>query len=55
MLDGSGGKTVLDTLNQIAVQAPGHVWVVTTREERDGVKLTGFGYIHGDGSRSSSN
>ncbi len=31
VLDGSGGRTVLDTLNQIVTQAPGRGWLVTTR------------------------
>lgn len=33
VLDGSGGRTVLDTLNQIATQAVGRGWLVTTRSE----------------------
>lgn len=52
VLDGSGGRTVVDTLNQIVTQAPGRSWVVTTREERDGgVRVTGFGFVDADGRR----
>jgi hypothetical protein len=50
-LDGSDGRTVLDTLNQIAVQAPGHAWVITTVRERDATKIAELGFIHGDGTR----
>lgn len=52
VLDGSGGRTVIDTLNQIVAQAPGRAWVVTTRQDPDGgVRVTAFGFIEGDGSR----
>lgn len=52
LLDGSGGRTVVDTLNQIVTQAPGRSWVVTTREERDGgVRVIGFGFVDADGRR----
>ena len=50
-LDGRGGRTVMDTLNQIVAQAPGRVWVVTTREGRDGVRVVSFGLIQAGGSR----
>ena len=50
-LDGSGGRTVMDTLNQILTQAPGRVWVVTTREEPDGLRVISFGLIEAGGSR----
>jgi hypothetical protein len=50
-LDGTRGRTVIDTLNQIVTQAPGHVWVVTTREERDGQRVISFGLIEAGGSR----
>jgi hypothetical protein len=33
MLDGSGGRQVIDTLNQIVKQAPPRTWVVTTRRK----------------------
>ena len=51
VLDGSGGRTVIDTLNQIVTQAPGRSWMVTTREEQDGVRVIDFGFIEADGSR----
>jgi hypothetical protein len=51
VLDGSGGRTVLDTLNQIVTQAPGRSWMVTTREEQDGVRVIDLGFIEADGSR----
>jgi hypothetical protein len=52
LLDGGGGRTVVDTLNRIVTQAPGRSWVVTTREERDGgVRVIGFGFVDADGRR----
>lgn len=51
VLDGTGGRTVIDTLNQIVTQAPGCVWVVTTRDQQNGLRVIGFGFIQGDGSR----
>jgi len=51
VLDGSGGRTVVDTLNQIVTQAPGRSWTVTTREEQDGVRVIDFGFMEADGSR----
>jgi len=50
-LDGSGGRKVIDTLNQIVTQAPGRAWVVTTGKRGSAVRVTGFGFIEGDGSR----
>ena len=50
-LDGSGGRKVIDTLNQIVTQVPGRVWVVTTGKQDGAVRVTGFGFIGGDGSR----
>ena len=50
-LDGRGGRTVMDTLNQIVTQAPGRVWVVTTREEPDGQRVISFGLIEAGRSR----
>jgi hypothetical protein len=50
-LDGSGGRTVMDTLNQIVTQAPRRVWVVTTREEPDGQRVISFGLIEAGRSR----
>jgi hypothetical protein len=50
-LDGGGGRTVMDTLNQIVTQAPGRVWVVTTREEPDGQRVISFGLIEAGRSR----
>ena len=51
VLDGTGGRTVMDTLNQIVTQAPGRVWVVTTREEPDGVRVVSFGLMEAGRSR----
>jgi hypothetical protein len=50
-LDGSGGRKVIDTLNQIVSQAPGRAWVVTTRKVGNEVRLVGFGFIEANGSR----
>jgi hypothetical protein len=54
VVDGSGGRTVIDTLNQIVVQAPGRAWMVTTQQEQDAVRVISFGFIEADGSRSAS-
>jgi len=51
VLDGTGGRTEMDTLNQIVTQAPGRVWVVTTREEPDGVRVVSFGLMEAGRSR----
>lgn len=51
VLDGSGGRTVIDTLNQIVTQAPGRVWMVTTRQEQDAVQVISFGFIEANGRR----
>ena len=50
-LDGSSGRKVIDTLNQIVRQVPGRAWVVTTRKTGNEVRLVGFGFIEADGSR----
>ena len=50
-LDGSGGRTVIDTLNRIVTQVPGRAWVVTTRKQASDIRVIGFGFIGGDGSR----
>jgi hypothetical protein len=50
-LDGSGGRTVIDTLNQIVTQVRGRAWVVTTKKLGRDVRVIGFGFIDGDGSR----
>lgn len=50
-IDGSGGRTVIDTLNQIVTQAPGRAWVVTTRKQGSDIRVIGFGFIEGNGSR----
>ena len=52
-LDSRGGRTVIDTLNQIVSQAPGRTWVVTTRREHDAVKVVSFGLIEANGNRLS--
>jgi hypothetical protein len=53
MLDGSRGRTVMDTLNQIVTQAPGRVWVVTTRAEPEGLRVMSFALIEdGHGRRT---
>jgi hypothetical protein len=50
-LDGSGGRTVIDTLNQIVSQLPGRAWVVTTSQQGRDIRVIGFGFIDGKGSR----
>ena len=50
-IDGSGGRTVIDTLNQIVTQVSGRAWVVTTRKQGSDIRVSGFGFIEGDGSR----
>lgn len=50
-LDGSGGRTVIDTLNQIVTQVPSRAWVVTTRKQGSDIRVIGFGFIEGDGGR----
>lgn len=39
VLDGRGGRTVIDTLNQIVKQAPPRTWVVTTRKGGKDVRI----------------
>ena len=46
ILDGHGRK-VVDTLNEIVLQVPNRVWVVTTR----GARLTTFGFLDAKGNR----
>ena len=43
--------TPLDATLAGPVQAPGHVWVVTTRQDGGRVVMSAFGYIRGDGTR----
>lgn len=51
VLDGSGGRTVMDTLNQIVTQTPARVWVVTTRGDPGSVRVISFGLIQAGRSR----
>jgi hypothetical protein len=51
LLDGNGTRTVIEMLNQIALQAPSSAWVVTTRHERGEVQVVSFGFLEGNGSR----
>ena len=50
VLDG-GGLRVIDTLNQIVLQAPPRTWVVTTRQDAHEVRVVSIGLIEADGSR----
>lgn len=50
VLDG-GSRKVIDTLNQIVLQAPPRTWVVTTRRQAEDVRVSSFGFIEADGSR----
>jgi len=50
VLDG-GARRVIDTLNQVVLQAPPRTWVVTTRQQEGNVRLISFGLIEADGSR----
>ena len=50
VLDG-GSRKVLDTLNQIVLQAPPRTWVLTTRQQAEDVRVISFGFIEADGSR----
>jgi hypothetical protein len=46
VLDGSGGRRVVDTLNQIAAQAPGWVWWVSVKHREDtAVDQVSFGVL----------
>jgi len=49
-LDGSR-RTVVDTLNQIVLQAGPRAWVVTTRQEGQDIRLASFGFIDTEGNR----
>jgi hypothetical protein len=49
MRDAISRLVVLDTLNQIAAQAKGHAWVVTTGGEGDRQRVIEFGFLEGDG------
>jgi hypothetical protein len=52
VLDGRGARKVIDTLNQIVLQAaPSHSWFVTTRKEPDGMRVVAFGIIEANGTR----
>jgi hypothetical protein len=45
LLDGSGGRNVIDLLNQIALQARA-TWYVTTRKHADDWQVAAFGMIY---------
>ncbi len=51
VLDGGGAHKVIDTLNQIVLQARSRTWFVTTRKEREGIHVVGFGIIEANGAR----
>jgi len=50
-LDGSNGRTVIDTLNQVTLQHQG-AWWVTTRLIKDRWQPTEFGFVYSDFARS---
>jgi hypothetical protein len=50
VLDGSQSRTVIDTLNQIVLQAPGRCWVVKTRGKGNAVRITEYGFIEASGA-----
>lgn len=50
-LDGSNGRTVIDTLNQITLQHPG-AWWVTTRLIEDKWQPTEIGFVFSDFART---
>lgn len=52
-LDGSGGRTVLQTLNQVVLQVPG-AWQVTTRMEERQTEIVRLAFIYTDFSRTVS-
>ena len=52
-LDGSQPRRVIDTLNQVAVQAPG-AWQVVTRRVADETEIVQYGFIYTDGARTRS-
>jgi hypothetical protein len=51
LLDGTGGRRVIDTLNQIVLQMPG-AWQVTICEREHTWRIARFGFIFADRSRS---
>jgi hypothetical protein len=51
VLDGSNGRTVIDTLNQVTLQHQG-AWWVTTRLITDRWQPTEFGFVYSDLARS---
>ena len=51
VLDGRG-RRVIDTLNEIVMQAPNRAWVVTTRHEGEEVQISSFGFLDSGGHRS---
>jgi len=53
-LDGTGGRRVVDTLNEIALKMPG-AWQVTTREHDGEAEIAKFGFIYSDFNRSLRN
>jgi hypothetical protein len=46
-LDGSNGRTVIDTLNQVTLQHPG-AWWVATRLVEDKWQPTEIGFVYSD-------
>lgn len=50
-LDGSNGRTVIDTLNQVTLQHPG-AWWVTTRLTEDKWQPTEIGFVYTDFART---
>lgn len=50
-LDGSNGRTVIDTLNQVTLQHPG-AWWVATRVVEGKSQPTEFGFVYTDFARS---
>lgn len=51
VLDGSDGRTVLDTLNQIVLRLPG-AWQATTRERQGRSEIVKFGFIYSDSAHT---
>jgi hypothetical protein len=52
LLDGSKSRRVIDTLNQIAAQAPGAWQVITRRGADQSEKIARLAFIYSDGARS---
>jgi len=48
----SEGRSVLSALNEIALRAPGHPWLVTTNTDSEPARVTQFGFIHRSGITS---